>query len=237
MILQRLTNAFRKQDWFTVLIETLIVVLGVFLGLQVNNWNEARAAKARKAEIIAALITDLQDSMLVHEKDQFQTIDRGLTAWDAARAAGEHPVPFYFRIEGSDTAPDTWAVLQQMDIAGLIDPQMIFDLNFYYSELEGVGRKYVRYVIFVENQILPYETGDPMYFYTADGTALKPEFEASMRRLREFKGEIQRLTAWAGCLKERLETGAKYKQACLRGEDAIREKSRPAQPFLSEESK
>ena len=45
MILRRLTDALRKQDWFTVVIETLIVVLGVFLGLQVNNWNEARAAE------------------------------------------------------------------------------------------------------------------------------------------------------------------------------------------------
>ncbi|MEM5518643.1 hypothetical protein WNY37_16920 [Henriciella sp. AS95] len=43
MILQRLATSIRKQDWFTVLIETLIVVFGVFIGLQVNNWNEARA--------------------------------------------------------------------------------------------------------------------------------------------------------------------------------------------------
>ena len=42
MILQRLATAIRKQDWFTVIIETLIVVFGVFIGLQVNNWNEAR---------------------------------------------------------------------------------------------------------------------------------------------------------------------------------------------------
>jgi hypothetical protein len=40
MILRRLSDAFRKQDWFTVAVEILIVVLGVFLGLQVNNWNE-----------------------------------------------------------------------------------------------------------------------------------------------------------------------------------------------------
>ncbi len=42
MILRRLATSIRKQDWFAVVIETLIVVLGVFLGLQVNNWNEAR---------------------------------------------------------------------------------------------------------------------------------------------------------------------------------------------------
>jgi hypothetical protein len=43
MILRRIATAFRKQDWFTVAIETLIVIFGVFIGLQVNNWNEGRA--------------------------------------------------------------------------------------------------------------------------------------------------------------------------------------------------
>ena len=37
MILRRLATSIRKQDWFTVFIETLIVVFGVFIGLQVNN--------------------------------------------------------------------------------------------------------------------------------------------------------------------------------------------------------
>lgn len=46
MILRRLSTAVRQQDWFTVLVETLIVVFGVFIGLQVNNWNEARGDRA-----------------------------------------------------------------------------------------------------------------------------------------------------------------------------------------------
>lgn len=55
MILRRLTDALRRQDWFTVAIETLIVVLGVFLGLQVNNWNEARLDKLAEAKILNRL--------------------------------------------------------------------------------------------------------------------------------------------------------------------------------------
>ena len=50
MILRRLTTALRKQDWVTVVIETLIVVFGVFIGLQVNNCNEARAQWAEETE-------------------------------------------------------------------------------------------------------------------------------------------------------------------------------------------
>jgi hypothetical protein len=52
MILRRLSDAFRRQDWFTVLVETLIVVLGVFIGLQVNNWNEARGLEAGVEEAL-----------------------------------------------------------------------------------------------------------------------------------------------------------------------------------------
>ena len=37
MILRRLATALRKQDWFSVAVETRIVMFGVFLGLQVNN--------------------------------------------------------------------------------------------------------------------------------------------------------------------------------------------------------
>ncbi len=58
MILRRIAAALRKQDWFTVLIETLIVVLGVFLGLQVNNWNEARSADRIETELRVALEQD-----------------------------------------------------------------------------------------------------------------------------------------------------------------------------------
>lgn len=60
MILRRLATAFRKQDWFTVAVETLIVVFGVFIGLQVNNWNEARQDRAVAAQFEVSLITDAE---------------------------------------------------------------------------------------------------------------------------------------------------------------------------------
>lgn len=58
MILRRLATALRKQDWFTVLIETVIVIFGVFIGLQVNNWNEARTDRAKEAQVLQSLISD-----------------------------------------------------------------------------------------------------------------------------------------------------------------------------------
>jgi hypothetical protein len=47
MILRRIIAHFRKQEWTAIGIDFLIVVIGVFVGLQVNNWNEARERIAR----------------------------------------------------------------------------------------------------------------------------------------------------------------------------------------------
>ena len=39
MLLRRVTEHVRNQNWFAVFIDFLIVVVGVFIGIQVANWN------------------------------------------------------------------------------------------------------------------------------------------------------------------------------------------------------
>ena len=60
MILQRISKALRQQDWFTVVIETLIVVFGVFMGLQVNNWNSQRINAAEERVMLVRLQSDFK---------------------------------------------------------------------------------------------------------------------------------------------------------------------------------
>src|SRR4051812_39978670 len=48
MILRRITEHLKQQHWTAIAIDLGIVVLGVFIGLQVNNWNEARNDRARE---------------------------------------------------------------------------------------------------------------------------------------------------------------------------------------------
>ncbi|MEM5518455.1 hypothetical protein WNY37_15975 [Henriciella sp. AS95] len=67
MILQRLATSIRKQDWFTVLIETLIVVLGVFLGIQLGNWNADRETRERAAVFSERLTEDLRYEAWAYE--------------------------------------------------------------------------------------------------------------------------------------------------------------------------
>jgi peptidoglycan hydrolase-like protein with peptidoglycan-binding domain len=59
MILRRLTTNFRKQDWTAVTVELVIVVLGVFIGLQAQDWASARADQRRADVLLQQLRGDL----------------------------------------------------------------------------------------------------------------------------------------------------------------------------------
>jgi hypothetical protein len=49
VILNRLSGSLRRHDWPSVVVELAIVVIGILLALQVDNWNQERreAAEAR----------------------------------------------------------------------------------------------------------------------------------------------------------------------------------------------
>ena len=42
MILDSLASGLKQRDWGKVLLEILIVVVGIFIGLQVDDWNRSR---------------------------------------------------------------------------------------------------------------------------------------------------------------------------------------------------
>lgn len=60
MILRRVIAHLRKQEWTAITIDFVIVVLGVFLGLQVSNWNQAVADRRAEAAYLSQLQGDLQ---------------------------------------------------------------------------------------------------------------------------------------------------------------------------------
>lgn len=66
MLLRRIKAHIEKENWFAVFVDFLIVVAGVFIGIQVANWNETRHS-AHEAEIFRTnLITDLQNDRDVY---------------------------------------------------------------------------------------------------------------------------------------------------------------------------
>ncbi len=59
MIIQKLASAIRRQDWFQVVIEVLIVIVGIYLGLQVTDWTNEREERFQERAFLERLHNDV----------------------------------------------------------------------------------------------------------------------------------------------------------------------------------
>ena len=95
MILRRLANALRKQDWGTVALEIMIVMIGIFLGLQASAWNQSRIDRAEEVVFLQELYRDVVEL----EKTSNQLIELRLEELEAIGAASDI---LYGRVEWRD---------------------------------------------------------------------------------------------------------------------------------------
>ena len=59
MLLRRITHHVQSQNWFAVALDFVIVVVGVFLGIQIGNWNEQRVFDQQERTLLAELRTEI----------------------------------------------------------------------------------------------------------------------------------------------------------------------------------
>ncbi len=55
MIYRRVAARLRAQDWLAIAIELAIVIVGVFIGTQVSNWNQARTERSENERVLRNL--------------------------------------------------------------------------------------------------------------------------------------------------------------------------------------
>jgi hypothetical protein len=82
VILRRVIAHFRNQEWTAIFLDFLIVVLGVFVGLQVNNWNEDRADQLRAETYMERIRFDFQ---LISDR-----LESNITEFDTALQSVEY---------------------------------------------------------------------------------------------------------------------------------------------------
>jgi hypothetical protein len=94
MLLRRITGHVKEQNWFAVAIDLAIVVFGVFIGIQVSNWNEARSLHARESELLAELKRELEaevettDALRTSIEEVLAAIRRSMAVIDGGGACG-----------------------------------------------------------------------------------------------------------------------------------------------------
>lgn len=68
MLFRRISKHVKDQNWFAVFIDFAIVVVGVFIGLQVANWNAAQSNKAELRASLERLDKEVSQNMGIIEK-------------------------------------------------------------------------------------------------------------------------------------------------------------------------
>ena len=83
MILRSVTKHIKDQNWFAVFLDFLIVVVGVFVGIQVSNWDQERKNNALAADYVQRIEVDIEEqiSLLNHISNYYQLV------YDHAQAA------------------------------------------------------------------------------------------------------------------------------------------------------
>ena len=89
MLLRRITKHVTDQNWFAVFIDFLIVVVGVFIGIQVANWNAASAERNTDKQLLNRLSNDLRGMRNEYSENQ-PTVRRMHDGWMNAFRALEN---------------------------------------------------------------------------------------------------------------------------------------------------
>jgi hypothetical protein len=61
MIFKRAVARLKAQDWAAIGVELVIVIIGVFIGTQVSNWNNARLERAKTEQMARDLQPELRN--------------------------------------------------------------------------------------------------------------------------------------------------------------------------------
>jgi hypothetical protein len=60
MILRKIAQAIRSHDWFVVVVELLVVVIGLMMAFQVDRWRDAREESRQEQSYIEHLRADIE---------------------------------------------------------------------------------------------------------------------------------------------------------------------------------
>ena len=72
MILRRLSQSLKDQNWTAIWIEFVLLVAGVFLGIQVSNWNAERVDASRATAYLERIRNDINaDLNNYHDRLRF----------------------------------------------------------------------------------------------------------------------------------------------------------------------
>lgn len=135
MILNRMAANLRVQNWTGVAIELAIVIVGVFIGMEVSNWNQARIERRETARMLEQLAPELQTQInfLDTARSYYATTrryaDQALAAWQGDRRISDEQfvIAAYqaSQVYGIIINADNWSLtFGGEDLRNIDDPEL-----------------------------------------------------------------------------------------------------------------
>jgi len=191
LVVRRIIESLRSRNFSIFAVELFVVILGVFIGIQVSNWNDARLDQVRAQSYLERILADL-DADISNYRNRLEFWERvsaygsaglayaesgnieGLTKWDLLLAffQASQLAEFY-------TTRSTYEELKSGGELGLIaDLELRKLLARYYTNADNpvlserpAYREHVRGLIplYIQNYIWDE-------FYWSDGGNYPPDF-------------------------------------------------------------
>lgn len=121
MILRSLTAHVKAQNWFAVAIDFIIVVIGVFIGIQVANWNAAEGDRRIAGKYLADVADDVRSDIVEISRTRDSAMVRIGAAAYVLREAGVGAIATTYEIAQSN-ADDALAGFEQVAIPEAAPP-------------------------------------------------------------------------------------------------------------------
>lgn len=171
MQLRSLMRSLREHDWTTSILEFVLLVSGIFIGFQLDRWNDERLQQKEATEYSLQLMDDLMIELRdIETKIAYfeQVRDFGyvaLTAWeDQSEATTEQLIIAFY--QASNILPNTsvrgaYDALSSKGLLGLVDgPEFASSLSAYYGQdIEGTLFQATPYRLEVRG-VLPNDVQD-----------------------------------------------------------------------------
>lgn len=127
MLLRRVMSHMQHQNWTAVAIDFVIVVIGVYVGIEVSNWNERLEKAHRSQEYMQRIEDDLQYNITELEKR--------MAFWSAVAREGRLALAYAEKGELADGS--AWATLRAFFHASQVWRFMFNDTT--YVEMRSAG--------------------------------------------------------------------------------------------------
>ena len=173
MILRRVTKHVQEQNWFAVSIDFVIVVTGVFIGIQVANWNETRQEEATGYAYLSRIQEDLAvDRAVLEEQGVF---------WTATKSYGEAALKYLE--EGVLLNNSEWNTVLAFYHATQVWGFLLYDPT--YREMISAGN-----LGLISDPDLRRALGD----YYSIGTDQRQSF---FQMIPDYRDTVRGMTPWA----------------------------------------